>query len=160
MVKFFFIAALVAVVAIPAYAEDPDFIAIGTGWFDVVNQNNSAAEARIEYRSGHRFWLFKPFGGVMATTDGAVHAYAGVLSDFYFGRRLVISPSIAPGYYYKGDGKDLHYDLEFRSQLEIAYRFDDRSRLGVAFSHMSNARLGDSNPGAESLTLYYSIPFR
>ena len=39
----------------------------------------------------------------------------------------------------QGDGLDLGYGLEFRSQLEIAYRFDNRSRLGVAVSHMSNA---------------------
>ncbi len=49
--------------------------------------------------------------------------------------------------------------MEFRSQIEFAYRFDDRSRLGVAVSHMSNASLGESNPGTESAMLYYSLPF-
>ena len=48
--------------------------------------------------------------------------------------------------------------MEFRSQLEIAYRFDDRSRLGLAISHYSNASLGDTNPGTESAMIYYSVP--
>ena len=51
------------------------------------------------------------------------------------------------------------HTVEFRSQLEFAYRFDNRSRLGFAISHYSNASLGDANPGTESLTLYYSVPF-
>lgn len=144
--------------AATACADDPDFLSFGGGWFDIVNRDDDAGEARVEYRSDYRFWLLKPFGGVMVNTDGGVHAYAGILSDFYFGRRIVISPSVAPGYYHKGDGKDLGHELEIRSQLEVAYRLDDRSRVGVAFSHMSNAGLGDRNPGSESLTVYYSIP--
>jgi len=42
--------------------------------------------------------------------------------------------------------------------LEFAFRFDDRSRLGLSISHYSNAGLGDSNPGTESLMANYSIP--
>ncbi len=158
MLKAFLGAFLAAIAVMPAHAEDPDFLAVGGGWFDVVHQDDTAVEARAEYRSGFRFWIFKPLAGVMATTDGSVHAYAGVLSDFYFGRRLVISPSVAPGYYHEGSGKDLGSAFEIRSQLEVAYRFDDRSRLGMAFSHISNAGVGDTNPGAESVTLYYSFP--
>ena len=73
----------------------------------------------------------------------------------------MLTPSFAPHYYW-GDNKklDLGYALEFRSQLEAAYRFDDRSRLGMAIGHYSNASLGDSNPGTEFLTVYYSIPLQ
>lgn len=160
MLKIVLAAVLATAVIVPARAEDPDFLAVGAGWFDVVHQDDTAIEARAEYRSGRRFWIFKPLAGVMASTDGSVHAYTGVLSDFYFGRRLVVSPSVAPGYYHEGSGKDLGSAFEIRSQLEVAYRFDDRSRLGMAFSHMSNAGVGDINPGAESVTFYYSIPLR
>jgi hypothetical protein len=30
--------------------------------------------------------------------------------------------------------------------------------LGVAISHLSNAGIGDRNPGTEIATLYYSLP--
>ena len=79
--------------------------------------------------------------------------------DLFFGRRVVITPSFAPGYYTGGNSDlDLGHELEFRSQIEFAYRFDDRSRLGLAVSHTSNASIGDNNPGSESAILYYSLP--
>ena len=48
--------------------------------------------------------------------------------------------------------------LEFRSGIEVAWRFDNRSRLGVEFTHISNAGIYDRNPGTETLTVNYSIP--
>lgn len=139
--------------------DDPDYVTLGAGYFDWNRQKHPAAEFRAEYRSDYKLWIFKPFAGLMGTTGSAVYAYAGIGIDVYFGRRLVVTPSIAPGYYAKNSGYDLGYPLEFKSQIEFAYRFDDRSRLGVAISHISNASLGDKNPGTESAILYYSIPF-
>jgi hypothetical protein len=141
-----------------ARADDPSFISFGGGYFDWNRQKDTAAEFRLEYRSADKLWIFKPLGGVMGTTDGAYYIFAGVGVDLYFGDRFVVTPSFAPGYYGHGGGEDLGYELEFRSQMEFAYRFDDRSRLGVAISHMSNAGLGDTNPGTESAMVYYSIP--
>jgi len=143
----------------PARADDPDFIAFSAGVFDL-GKDQTAAEGRLEYRSDFRLWFFKPFAGVMATSDGAAYGYAGVLVDIFFGDRSVASLSFAPGAYTKGSGKNLGHELEFRSQVELAYRFDDRARLGLALSHMSNASIGRKNPGAESLVLTYAVPLR
>ena len=41
----------------------------------------------------------------------------------------------------------------------FAYRFDDYSRLSPGIAHLSNASLSDKNPGVETLTLSYSVPF-
>ncbi len=146
--------------AIPAgkLADDPAFWSFSAGWFDINKQKNEAFEGRIEYRDDHKFWIFKPFGGVMATSDRAFHVFAGVLTDFYFGRRWVVTPSFAPGWYHEGDGKKISDGIQFRSQLEVAYRFDDRSRLGISINHISNAGINDPNPGSETLALTYSIP--
>ena len=142
----------------PARADDPAFVTVAGGWFDMNRQKMDSAEFRLEYRHDQKFWIFKPFGGAMATSDGASYYYAGILVDVYLGNRVVVTPSFAPGYYAKGSGYDLGHALEFRSQLELAYRFDDRSRLGVSFGHMSNASIGDKNPGTESLMVNYSVP--
>ncbi len=139
-------------------ADDPAFWSFSAGWFDINKQKNEAFEGRIEYRDDHKFWGFKPFGGVMATSDRAAHVYAGILMDLYFGRRWVITPSFAPGWYHEGDGKKISDGIQFRSQLEIAYRFDDRSRIGISINHISNAGINDPNPGSETLALTYSIP--
>lgn len=141
-----------------AKADDPAFWAFSAGWYDINKQKNEAFEGRIEYRGAEKYWIFKPFGGIMATSDRAVHGFAGVLVDLYFGRRWVLTPSFAPGLYYEGDGKHISNGIQFRSQLELSYRFDDRSRLGISFNHISNAGIRDPNPGSETLAITYAIP--
>jgi lipid A 3-O-deacylase len=140
-------------------ADDPDFLSVGGGYFDWNRQKAPAAEFRVEYRSDKKLWIFKPLGGIMATSDGAFYGFAGIGVDVFLGNRFVVTPSFAPGFYNEGSGLDLGHALEFRSQIEFAYRFDDRSRIGLAVSHMSNASIGDTNPGTESAILYYSVPF-
>jgi len=141
-----------------AQADDPDFIAVGSGWYDW-NDDKDAVDFRIEYRSGYKMLgIVKPWLGLEGTTDSALYATAGILMDVYFGRRWVFTPSFGAGYYKHGDGKDLGHDIEFRSQLELGYRFDNRSRISFAISHISNASLSDNNPGTEIATIYYHIP--
>ncbi len=152
-------ASLVAAVAAaaPAAADDPAFVAAGLGWYDF-NDDQGAGSAQIEYRSELRLGPFKPFAGVMATSDAAGYLYGGILVDLYFGRRMVFTPNVAAGYYLDGDGKDLGSAIEFRSGLELAWRFDDRSRLGLAVHHISNASIGERNPGTEILSVIYALP--
>jgi hypothetical protein len=139
--------------------DDPDFLALSAGWYDFNRQKEQGTEFRAEYRSDKKLWIFKPFADVAYTTTNQGFVGAGVLIDIYFGNRWVLTPSFAPQYYWGGDKKlDLGYWLEFRSQLELAYRFDNRSRVGLAISHYSNASLGDTNPGTEQATIYYEIP--
>ena len=144
-----------------AQADDPAFLSIGAGTYDWNRQKDEGVEVRMEYRHDKKLLgLLKPFGAVAATnSSNSFFIGAGVLMDIYFGKRFVVTPSFAPHYYNGGnDQLDLDYPLQFRSQLEAAYRFDDRSRLGLAVSHYSNASLGKTNPGTESAMLYYSIP--
>lgn len=136
---------------------DPDFFVFGAGYFDI-NDDMDAAEFRAEYHSDLKLWIFKPFAGIMATSDKAFYGYGGIKVDIFFGRRIVLTPSFALGYYEDGDGKDLGYPLEFRSSIELAYRFDDRSRLGLSLYHISNASLSEDNQGTEVLSLSYSLP--
>lgn len=138
--------------------DDPAFITFGAGWFDMNKRDDEAGEFRLEYWSDTKWWVFKPFVGVMATTDAALYGHAGIRLDLYFGERFVLSGSFAPGLYHDGDGKDLGHEVQFRSNVEGAYRFDNRARLGVAFYHLSNASLGDDNPGTEVLSVFYAHP--
>ena len=141
-----------------ARAEPPSFISIGAGYYDPIKGDRAAAEARVEYRHGERFWLFKPFAGMTLTSDPSYFGYAGVLTDIYFGKRVVVSPSVAVGGYLRHRGKDMGSVFQIRSGLEVAYRLEDRSRIGVIFYHFSNAGLGDDrNPGSEAISLTYSI---
>ena len=143
-----------------ARADDPDFISVSAGWFDMNRQKDQGGEFRLEYRSDYKLWQFKPFVTLSGVSNGMTFFGAGVLVDIYLGRRWVITPSFAPTWWRgKTDDLDLGHAVEFRSQVEVAYRFDDRSRLGLSLSHYSNASLGDDNPGTESLMVNYSVPF-
>jgi hypothetical protein len=162
-VAFLALAGLCAEAA-PARAEErqdvPHSVAVAAGWFDFNRRRAEAAELRLEYRSGRPFGGFRPLGGFLATTDRAFFGYAGLGFDWFPARSLVITPSFAPGLYARGDGKDLGHVVEFRSQLEVAYRFLNRVRLGLSVSHISNASLGAHNPGTESLMINCEVPLR
>jgi len=151
---------LSVVVPISSKAEDPNFLTISAGWFDFNRQKDPGAEFRVEYRSAQKFWQFKPFLTLAGVSNAMTFIGAGVLLDIYWGPRWVTTPSFAPTLWRGAtDDLDLGHVIEFRSQLEVAYRFDDRSRLGLSISHYSNASLGDDNPGTESFMINYSIPF-
>lgn len=143
--------------------DDSALISVGAGYFDALraikdDDADDAADFRLEYRHNEKFWIFKPWAGIEATSEGGIWGGAGVLVDIYFGKNIVLTPNFGVGAFEEGDGLDLDSVIEFRSQIELAYRFEDRSRLGFAFSHISNAGIGDDNPGVEIATIYYHLP--
>jgi lipid A 3-O-deacylase len=150
--------ALSPAAAVAQNGTDPAFFVVGAGAFDFHDNEHRAAQGEIQYRSDLKLWVFNPMVGFSATTDGSIYAYAGISLDIFFGKRWVLRPSFAPGFYNAGGGKDLGHHLEFRSAIELSYRFEDRSRLGLEVYHRSNAGLGNENPGEESLMLTYAIP--
>jgi lipid A 3-O-deacylase len=154
-------ACLVALVAArPARAQDPSFLTVGVGAFDFMEDDHRAAQFEVQYRPDLKLWVFQPMVGANVNTDGSGYVYAGVSLDIFLGNRVVLRPSFAPGLYIEGDGKDLGSVIEFRSALELGWRFDDRSRLGLEISHRSNAGIDDRNPGEESLMLFYHFPLK
>lgn len=141
------------------YSSD-DRLSFGLGIYDI-GDNESALDLRAEHRWGTPvWWAIKPFAGGEVTSDGTVWAGAGFYADFYVDDRLIVTPSIGAGLYAQGGSdRDLDHPIEFRSQIEAAYEMEDMNRVAVAVSHISNADLGDSNPGTEILSLYWQMPY-
>ena len=139
-------------------SDEPSFLSLGVGVYDIFD-DSTAADFRAEFRWGKGFFdVIKPFVGVQGTSDGTIYGFVGIGVDLHFGDRIVVTPNVAAGLLDEGSGKDLGSPVEFRSGLEIAWRFENRSRLGLAVHHISNAQLTDKNPGTEVLSLVYSIP--
>ena len=90
-----------------------------------------------------------PITGVMITADNAGYIYTGVQAQYKIGS-LNITPSFTPGLYHEGDGKDLGHLIEFKSELQFSLNLSKTSELGFSYNHISNASLGDKNPGANS----------
>jgi hypothetical protein len=156
--------ALALCLSSPAQAQDAEstaYYSVGLGYYDVIDAEDTAGELRFEYRSGTSFLAddLHPWAGVEVNSDASLWAGVGLYYDWELGSDFYLVPSFGAGYYARGGSKkDLDYPLEFRSQLEAAYQLEDKSRVGLAFGHISNASLGDKNPGTEILNLYYHVP--
>ena len=90
-----------------------------------------------------------PITGFMITADSAGYIYTGVQAQYKVGA-LNIVPSFTPGLYHEGNGKDLGHLLEFKSEIQLSLDLSKTSELGLSYNHISNASLGDKNPGANS----------
>ena len=90
-----------------------------------------------------------PITGALITSDNAGYIYTGVQAEYKIGA-LNITPSFTPGLYHEGDGKDLGHILEFKSEVQLSLDLSENSQFGFSYNHISNASLGDKNPGANS----------
>ena len=90
-----------------------------------------------------------PITGLMFTADNASYLYTGIQAQYKLGS-LNIIPSFTPGLYGEGDGKDLGHIIEFKSEIQLSLDLFKNTELGLSYNHLSNASLGDKNPGANS----------
>ena len=125
-----------------------------TGMFDFSDDGKRATLLGIQHQNENLnrdtfLGNLSPITGAMITADNATYFYTGVQAQYKFGA-LNITPSFAPGYYNKGDGKDLGHALEFKSEVQLSLDLPKSSQLGFSYNHLSNASLGDKNPGANS----------
>ena len=125
-----------------------------TGMFDFSDVKQKSALFGLQHQNEDLFrksFLGKlsPITGGFMTEKNAFYLYTGVQAEYELGI-LKITPSFAPGYYNYGDGKDLGYPLEFKSEIQMSLGLSDTTQLGMSYNHISNASLGTTNPGANS----------
>lgn len=152
--KYVLALAAFAVVAGNSAASSANELVIGFGRSDY---SNNHAENRlfgaVEYHASP-FASYRGFdfglGGVgQWGSGGSYFLGAGLVVTRDLNDRWFIEFSEMPGYYHSGDhDHDLGYDLEFRSQLALGYHIDQDWAVSLAAMHISNADLGDDNPGA------------
>ena len=151
----------------------------GIGIYDVKfdgSSSNYATDIRFERRFDNtlvdigpeedNFFYLKPFAGIEVTTDSALYVLGGIYLEDNLGKLLTgnqnkwnFTPSFGFGYYDDGDGKKLGNKLEFRTTLEISYQLKNDDRIGISLGHISNANIGNKNPGVEIISLSYQKPF-
>ena len=90
-----------------------------------------------------------PITGGFITENSAIYIYTGFEWNVDMGY-LTFTPSFAPGLYHEGDGKDLGHVLEFKSEIQFSYELSKDTNIALSYNHISNASLGDKNPGANS----------
>ena len=151
----------------------------GIGIYDVKfngSSSNYATDIKFERRFDNKlvdigpeednFFYLKPFVGMEVTTDSALYVLGGIYLEDNLGKLLTgnenkwnFTPSFGLGYYDDGDGKKLGNKLEFRTTLEMSYQLKNDDRIGISLGHISNANIGNKNPGVEIISLSYQKPF-
>ena len=127
---------------------------IFTGMFDFSDDKQKSGILGLQHQNEDLFrdsFLGKisPITGGFLTEKNAFYLYTGIQAEYEMGP-LTITPSFAPGYYNYGNGKDLGYPLEFKSEVQVSLGLSDTTHLGMSYNHISNASLGTKNPGANS----------
>ena len=155
---------LISINSLAIADTDKNYLSTSIGQFDI-NDTKDSAEYRIEYLKGSISKLspgnlsLKPFYGAMINGDDGKYFYSGLRKDIVLNDKTYLTPSFAIGYYDQGKSKDLGYDLEFRSQLEISYKLESMNRIAISINHISNASLGEQNPGVESMVISFIRAF-
>ncbi|HYD69265.1 acyloxyacyl hydrolase [Azospirillum sp.] len=154
-----------------ASTSAPDLISVGFGAHDAWALRSStdtprrrSNDMRLEYRFGTSllpftdpYVRFHPWVGLEANTDGMLYGAVGILADIPVGP-LILTPGIGAGLWRRGGSKHLGSAVDFRSTLELGYRFENGVRLSAYVSHMSNAGLTETNPGADTVGAYLHVP--
>ena len=140
-------------------------ISFYTGTFDVIDKegDDQTSLLGIEHQNPELFrdtflGKFKPITGGFITGNSSIYLYTGVEGQYGIGP-LKILPSFSPGYYEKGDGKDLGSVLEFKSEIKVGFELFEDSKLSYSYSHISNNNWGDTNPGTDNQQITFSKNF-
>lgn len=154
------IAYLALLACLSATQIEAQELVVGLGYTDF---NDNAADnggvLEVEYHFAPRWQLGggDVYFAVAAMTDdpGDYFIGAGLGAEFPLGDAgWFLQGSVIPGYYdASGAGNDLGSDLEFRSSLALGYRMQSGWALSAAATHISNAGIGDANPGLTMATL-------
>jgi len=133
------------------------------GMFDFSDTKQSAGLFGLQHQNDDLFrnsFLGKlsPITGGFVTENNAVYLYTGAQAEFDLGL-FTFTPSFAPGYYNSGNGKDLGSALEFKTEVQMSLNLSDSTEFGMSYNHISNASLGDKNPGANSYMINFLKQF-
>ena len=164
--KLLIFLALLNFMVSPALAKEGNKeISFFTGTFDVIDKEGDAQTSLfgIEHKNPNLFrdtflGKFSPVSGGFMTGDSSVYLYTGVEGQYGIGR-LKILPSFTPGFYEKGNGKDLGGALEFKSEIKLGFDIFENSKIGYSYSHISNNDWGETNPGTDNQQITFSKNF-
>ena len=151
----------------------------GIGMYDVKfdgSSSQNATDLRYERRFDNtiidigpekdNFFYLKPFSGIEITSASAFYLISGIYLEDNIGELVTgkdnnwnFTPSFGFGYYEDGNGKKLGNKVQFRTTLEFSYQLANKDRIGISFGHISNANIGNKNPGAEIISISYQKPF-
>ncbi len=159
--KYFFLVNVFLLISLPLKSEEVKKISgnehefnIYTGMFDFSDDGKRSTILGFQHQNENLIresflGTLSPVTGALITQDSSSYFYTGVQAMYKVGN-INITPSFTPGIYNQGDGKDLGHMVEFKSEVQLSLDLPKESQFGFSYNHLSNASLGDKNPGANS----------
>ena len=142
---------------------DPHEYNFFTGMFDFSDEGKKSTLVGIQHQNENLYkdtflGTLSPVTGFLVTGDASTYLYTGVQAEYNLGK-VNLTPSFTPGLYGQGDGKDLGHLVEFKSEVQLSFDLFKNSELGFSYNHISNASLGEKNPGANSYMFNFMKKF-
>ena len=159
--KYFFVINIFLLISLPLKSEEVKKISsnehefnLYMGMFDFSDDGKRSQIIGFQHQNENLIresflGTLSPVTGALITQDSASYLYTGVQAMYKVGN-INITPSFTPGIYNQGDGKDLGHMVEFKSEVQLSLDLPKESQFGFSYNHISNASLGDKNPGANS----------
>lgn len=121
----------------------------------------TGSEVVLGYDIARTYGPFQPTIGVAMTDQGDYWIGAGAkwtVDDAATGP-FFFEAAFLPGYYQNGDGPVLGGNLQYRASVGVGYEFENGASVLVAYDHRSNGNIIFPNPGLETLSIRFAIPF-
>lgn len=100
----------------------------------------------------------KPWVAGTSQPDGSITSRGGVLLDVPLGS-FTFTPSVGAGYV-SNSPHDTRSALEFRSQVELGYQFENRSQVTLGYSRIAGGTTSDSRVDVNTVVGFtYRLPF-
>ncbi len=154
----------IGVACSPLVAQSPEdcsqvsSIRVGVSYFDIAGRHEDGSALEFGYRSEKpRLGPIGPEVGALLASDGTMFGFVGLRLSLPVWGRLTMALGLGAGAYDAGSSVDLGSALEFRSGLEAGFRLSEDHGFLLTLYHLSNAGLGERNPGVEVLGLGYSV---
>ena len=147
----------------PNKIKEPHKFNFYSGMFDTGDSVGESSMIGIQHQNENLYkdtflGTISPVTGFLMTGDNSTYLYTGIKADYKIGY-LNITPSLTPGLYGKGGGKDLGHIIEFKSELQMSLDLPKNSEFGFSFNHISNADISEKNPGVDNYMFNFSKNF-
>ncbi len=81
----------------------------------------------------------------------AIYFSSGYQKNFNLSENVIFTPSFSVGLYEAFDqGKEMGLPVEFKTEIELNYKTKNDLIFNVTYNHISNADIGNTNPGSDN----------
>lgn len=152
------LALLLLVSAVTGTARGDDRLGVGVSlWGLLDGVDSTAVRVTYEFAENPRIWDSRLLlGGMYDFDDDAFYASGGWLKEWTINRNWSWGIGGELGYY---SGELLGDEIQFFTRIVLNRHFSESGLLRAEVGHISNAGLGDSNPGSEVFGIVYIRSF-